>query len=196
MPKKAAPKKKDITRDDIVLVALKIASELGWEHATLQDIAQDADISLGQLHEHFEDKSDILTALGRMIDRKVLENIDEADPSLSARDRLFEILMERFDVLNDHRDGIVAILNSFKMDPKQAVISMPHLCRSMTWMMEAAGLDTSGWMGAAKVAGLSAVYLNVLRTWVNDDSPDMGKTMAALDKDLGRAEQCANTFGF
>jgi len=109
---------------------------------------------------------------------------------------LFDILMERFDVLNDHRDGIVAILESFKMDPKQAVISLPHLCRSMTWMMEAAGMNTNGFVGAAKVAGLSVVYLNVVRVWKNDSTEDMSKTMAALDKSLGRAEQCANTFGF
>lgn len=197
--KKAAPQKKAqaFSRDDVVLAALTLASELGWEHVTLQDIAQESGQSLGDLYEHFDDKTDILGALGRMIDRKVLDAVGgTADPSLPERDRLFDIMMERFDVLNEHREGIVSILNSFRMDPKQAVISMPHLCRSMSWMMEAAGMDTNGFTGAAKVAGLSVIYLNVLRSWVKDDSPDMGKTMAALDKDLGRAEQCANTFGF
>lgn len=202
MAEKAAPKKKAaskaknkvFSRDDAVLAALQLADELGWEHVTLQDIAQEAGCSLADLHEHFDDKTDILCAFGRMIDRKVLGAVGEVDESLSARDRLFDILMERFDALNEYRDGVVSILSSFRMDPKQAVISMPHLCRSMTWMMEAAGMDTNGFTGAAKVAGLTAVYLNALRSWVKDDSPDMGKTMAALDKDLGRAEQCANTF--
>lgn len=201
--KKAASKKTATTKktapfskDAAVLSALKLATELGWEHVTLQDIAQDAGASLAELHDHFDDKTDILCALGRMIDRKVLDGMGKVDDELTARDRLFDVLMERFDALNDHREGIAAILNSFKLDPKQAVISMPHLCRSMTWMMEAAGLNTNGFTGAAKVAGLTVVYLNVLRSWIKDDSPDMGKTMAALDKDLGRAEQCANTFGF
>lgn len=73
---------------------------------------------------------------------------------------------------------------------------MPHLCRSMTWMMEAAGIETLGLRGALKVAGLTGVYLKVLKTWTEDDSPDLAKTMAALDKDLGRAESFANTLGF
>lgn len=196
MPKKPSPEKKALSKDDIVLSSLKLAQELGWNHVTLQDLAESLDVKLAELHVFIDDKDDVLIALGKMIDRKVLEQVDAPDQDLSARDRLFDVMMERFDVLNDHRDGIIAIISSFKGDPKQAVISMPHLCRSMSWMMEAAGLDTGGLTGAAKVAGLSIVYLDVLRIWVKDDSPDMGKTMAALDKDLGRAEQCANTFGF
>ena len=194
MPPKKSTKNKEFSRETVVLAALTLATELGWEHVTLQDIAGESGVNLSELFDHFDDKTDILAALGRMIDKKVLGSVGDIDESLSARDRLFDILMERFDVLNEHRDGITAILKSFKSDPKQAVISLPHLCRSMTWMMEAAGLDTGGFMGAAKVAGLSVLYLNVVRIWVNDESPDMPKTMAALDKNLGRAEQCANTF--
>ena len=70
------------------------------------------------------------------------------------------------------------------------------LCRSMSWMLEAAGMDTGGARGAMRVAGLSGVYLKTLKVWKKDDSPDLSKTMAALDKDLNRLEQFANSFGF
>jgi hypothetical protein len=96
--------------------------------------------------------------------------------------------MERFDVLSEHRDAVISILSSFRTDPKEAIISLPHLARSMTWMMEAAGLDTSGFKGAARVTGLTLLYANVLRVWIKDDSEDQAKTMAALDKNLDRAE--------
>lgn len=194
MAKKQSEKKS--VRERGVEAALKLAEIQGWDMVTLRDIADEAGVSAAELHEHFEDKVDILVALGRMIDRKVLENIGEIDPADSPRDALFDIFMERFDVLNDHRAGLIAILSSFKLDPKQAVISCPHLCRSMSWMLEAANINTSGIRGALKVTGVTAMYLNVLRTWMSDDSPDLSRTMSALDKSLNRAEQFANTLGF
>lgn len=179
------------TKQKAVEAALHLAETQGWQNVTLSDIAKQADIDMATLHDYFEDRFDVLAALGRMIDRKVLENIGEGDRTLSERDRLFDIMMERFDVLNDYRDGLTSVLNSFKTDPKQAVISLPHLGRSMSWMLEAAGIETGGVKGAIKVIGLSGIYLKTLRVWCDDESPDMGKTMAALDKNLGRAEEWA-----
>lgn len=187
--------KKDI-KVKVIEAALNEAALLGWERVSLQDIAQSADVSLAELHDHFEDKFDILAGLGRMIDRKVLEGLDKFEPDLSARERLFDLMMDRFEVLNEHRDGLVAILNSFKGDPKQALMSGPHLCRSMCWMLESSGIPTGGVRGALKVAGLSGLYLKVLRVWMSDESPDLSTTMAALDKELGRAESFANSLGF
>lgn len=176
----------------IIQAALDCAATKGWAATSLNDIADAADIELHELCAEFADKSDILSELGRMIDRQVLENIGKAETDMPPRDRLFDIMMERFDVLNDYRDGLCAVLDSFRLDPKQAVIGLPHLGRSMNWMLEAAQIDTSGIKGAARVFGLTAIYLDTLRTWKKDDSPDMGKTMAALDKNMERAEGFAN----
>ncbi|MFK7838791.1 MAG: TetR family transcriptional regulator [Bdellovibrionales bacterium] len=188
-------KNKVLTKNDLVLVALELSAELGWEHITLFDVAEKSELTLAELHDHFDDKGDILVALGRMIDRRVLEQFEAAKGDVSSRDQLFDVLMERFDVLNDYRDGITSILRSFRFDPKDAVMSAPYLCRSMSWMLEASGVDTNGYKGAAKIIGLSGVYLKVLKVWKEDTSPDMGKTMAALDKHLERAERMANRFG-
>ncbi len=205
MPKKAAPNKvvaetakkpKGDLREHIVLKALDVAADQAWDQVTLGDIADEAGMSLAELFDVVQDKMDILVLFGRMIDRRVLEVIGEPDPSISTRDQLFDILMERYEILNDYRPGLMSILQSFKYDPKQVMFSAPYLCRSMSWMLEAAGMETSGIRGAARVAGLTALYVKVLRTWKDDDTPDLGATMAALDKDLSRMEQVANTLGF
>lgn len=181
-------------RDRVVDAALELSAQMGWDMVTMTDIARSADANLADLAELFDDKTDILIAYGRRIDRQVLKECGEGDPSDSPRDRLFEILMARFDVINEDREAVLSILKSFMPDPKQAVISLPHLGRSMAWMLEAAGIETHGIKGAIRLAGLTAVYLNALRQWMKDDSADLSRTMAALDRGLDRAEQCANTF--
>lgn len=194
MATKSAAKPQKPVKERAILAALDLAARMGWDMVTMADIAGKAKTSLAELSDIFEDKGDIVTAYGRMVDRQVLENVGEASLEESPRDRLFEIIMERFDVLGQHREGVVSILKSFCVDPKEGVIALPHLARSMTWMMEAAGLETSGVKGALRIMGLTLVYANVLRTWMKDDSADLAKTMAALDKNLERAEQVASTF--
>lgn len=192
--KKEAVENTAPVRERAVEAALRLAQVQGWDQVTLREIADEAELSYATLYAHFMDKTDILVALGRMIDQQVLEGMADISSDASVRDTLFDILMDRYDALNDHRDGIVAILKSFHLDPKQAVISFPHLCRSMSWMLEAANINTNGLRGAVKVTGLTVIYLRVLRVWMKDDSPDLSKTMAALDKTLGKAEQFANSF--
>lgn len=182
-------------REKIVMAALELADQLGWDVVTLSDIASECDLTLAQLHMYVSDKMDVLCALGRMIDTRVLDNVETPDPSASPKERLFDVFMDRYEVLNDYRTGLTAILHSFKYDPKQALISMPHLCRSMNWMMEAADVQVRGFKGAFVLAGLSGLYLKVLKTWMSDESPDLSKTMAALDKELNRAEKLAEMIG-
>lgn len=198
MPAKITAKKPKIpqkpTREAVVAAALSLASQMDWGMVTLSDIAIEAGTSLAELSDMFDDKTDILVAYGRALDKKVLEACGEGDPGAPPRDRLFDILMERFDALTADREAILSILKSFAPDPKQAVISLPHLGRSMAWMLEAAGVETSGMRGAVRVAGLTIIYLNVVRHWMKDESEDLSRTMAALDKNLSRAEQAASTF--
>ena len=183
-------------KERAVSAALELSAQMGWDMVTMADIADKSGASLAALSEVFDGKEDILIAYGRKVDRQVLERFGAPDPSMSERDRLFDILMERFDVVNKDRDAVISILKSFAPDPKQAIISLPHLSRSMTWMMEAAGIPTTGLKGAFSVLGISIVYLNVLRVWMKDETTDLSETMAALDKSLIRAEQVANSLRF
>ena len=181
-------------KDAMIAAALDLAAEKSWRDITLADIAWKADIAPADAREYFDEKSCVLAAYGRLLDRRIIEADLVGDDSLSIRDKLFDLLMERFDLLNENREGVIGIVRSFRTDPKEAVIGLPHLGYSMSRMCEAAGVKTSGVCGAVKVAGLVGVYLYVLRSWKEDDSPDLAKTMVALDKALGRAEQAANSF--
>ena len=42
-----------------------------------------------------------------------------------------------------------------------------------------------------RAKGLTAIYASAMVVWLRDDSPDLGPTMAHLDKSLRRAERLA-----
>ncbi|HLI13067.1 MAG TPA: TetR family transcriptional regulator [Alphaproteobacteria bacterium] len=173
-------------REHVVARALELAAERGWRHLSLGEIAEAAGLSLAELYELYPSKGAILAAFTRQIDAAALAGgVAEGE---SARDRLFEMLMRRFEALRPHKRAVEAILRESGADPLNALCGAMRLARSMTWMLEAAGLESRGLMGRARVNGLAMVYAATMRAWLNDDTADMSRTMAVLDRRLRRAE--------
>lgn len=176
-------------RERILDAALRLAAERGWRRTGLADIAAEAGIGLDRLRAKFASKPAIVNGLIRRTDERALA-LGAAEGS-SARDRLFDMLMRRFDAMATNRAGIAAILRDLCRDPATALCHAPRLMVSMAWMLEAAGLSSSGSLGLLRTKGLAAVYLWALRAWLADDSRDLAKTMAALDRGLRQAEALA-----
>jgi AcrR family transcriptional regulator len=181
------------SREKIIDTALELAAEMDWDKVTLSMIARRAGMEIAEVYEEFEDKAALLATFEKRINRRVLQKHKFEGSSESPRDRLFDIMMERFELLNENRQAVISVLHSFCFDPKQVIIGAPHVAASMNWMMELSGIDTSGLRGAAKVMALTGIYVKVLRDWAKDDSPDLSATMAALDRSLGHAEKAADT---
>jgi hypothetical protein len=58
-------------------------------------------------------------------------------------------------------------------------------------MLTAADIDAAGPKGMVRAQGLALLYASVLRTWTHDDDPGLARTMAALDRALGRGARWA-----
>ena len=97
--------------------------------------------------------------------------------------------MKRFDAMNPHKEAVRSILRASTSDVEALARGPLSLYRSMRWMMEAANIPSSGMRGQLRIKGLALIYLAVLRTWFNDDSEDMSRTMASLDRQLSRADR-------
>jgi AcrR family transcriptional regulator len=176
----------------IVQAALDCAAEMRWDACSFIDISERSGCDLAVLYGLFDSKDDILVAYGRQVDVQVAGNVGAFRAGDDCRDRLFDVLMERFEILNENRAALLSILASFEGDPKQAVVGLPYIGKSMVEMLTLAGMESGGIRGAIRVAGLAGLYLKTLHVWKYDDSADMAKVMAVLDKDLRRAEQVMN----
>ena len=188
--KKSAARKSAAKADvpqQIIDAAFALALERGWRDLSLAEIAEAANLPLSEVYPVFSSKQAILNGFSRRVDAAMLAEGAE-DLDLPARDRLFDMIMRRFDALQPHKEALGMILQDQARDPLAACCGLDRLGRSMAATLEAAGFSTTGCRGVLRIKGLSALYLSTVRVWLRDDSEDMAKTMAHLDKQLSRVD--------
>ena len=174
-------------RSKIIDAALSCALEVGWRDVSLQMIAADAGISLGKLHLNYPSKTAIV---GAIMDETTSTVIDRSDISALGEpihDRLLDTILRRFDAMELNKAAITSILRETMLDPLGALSLVPRFLNAMTWTLESAGISTAGLAGKLRVKGLATIYLAALAVWIDDDTPDLAKTMAFLDRRLKQA---------
>ena len=106
----------------IVHTALDLAVSRGWYNTSLADIAAAAKVPLAQLHAIYPSKGAIVAAFSKQIDEQVLAAVaEEEEAEGSPRDRLFDVLMQRFDALKPHKATVEAIFADAGRDPPKRV---------------------------------------------------------------------------
>ncbi|MEM9685057.1 MAG: helix-turn-helix domain-containing protein [Pseudomonadota bacterium] len=177
--------------DTVADAALRVAAERGWRSASLDDIAAAAGVDPTEMRRRFRCKGAVLTAIVETVERKAAAEPPDFDEEDTVRDRLFELLMQRLDILDESRDGVTSLLRDLSADPISAAAAAPAAMRRIGGILEQAGVPASGPVGVLRCKGLAAVWLAAINEWVRDDSPDHARTMATLDANLRRAEPFA-----
>jgi AcrR family transcriptional regulator len=173
--------------DRIIDGALSLIAAQGWRNVSLAAVADEAGLPILQVYRLFPSKTAILCGWFRRIDEAVLATPPDAEER--PRDRVFDLLMRRFDALQPYRAALEALRRDLRADPLTAVALGGALLRSMRLMLEAAGIACHGVGGALAVKLTAASYLAASRTWSHDESPDLAPTMAALDRRLHGIER-------
>ena len=73
--------------------------------------------------------------------------------------------------------------------PAEAAQILPSSLASQYWMLAGAGAKLDGPGAGLRVAGLASIYAKVFRVWLDDSSPGLDRTMAALDRRLKSGEE-------
>jgi hypothetical protein len=167
---------------------MSLLGEHSWGEIGLADIAERGGLSLANLRTEFGSPLSILSGFVRDIDRLVLTDAKK-DEDESPRDRLFEVLMRRFEVLTPYKDAIRSLARSARSNPPLALALNGMNVQSQQWMLTAAGIKANGPKGMIRAQGLALMYANVGRTWLDDDEADLARTMAALDRGLSNGQR-------
>jgi AcrR family transcriptional regulator len=176
-------------RSRIVDALMALAAEQRFEEITISAIAARAGVSLADFRDAFPSKGAILAGFTKRIDRIVLEGQSDDLATEEPKERLFDVLMRRLDAMKPYRDGLREIAQWLRRDPLAALAVNQVVVNSMRFMLEAAGIENEGASGAVVLQGLAMAWARILGVWLEDDEPELSKTMAALDRELSRGER-------
>lgn len=168
---------------------LALLAQKPFGRISLGEVADRAGLSLAELRASFGSTFDMLVGFTRDTDRQVLATSGDDMDGEPARDRLFDVLMRRLDVLGPHKAAVRSLAESARRNPFFALALNRLAVRSQQWMLAAAKIDTAGLKGAVRAQGLALVFGRVLQTYLRDDDPGLARTMAALDRELARGER-------
>lgn len=183
------------TIDRIIDAALEEAGAIGWRHLSMNAVASRAGLTLGEVLGEVPTRAHLVLRIYDRLDRRMLAAVTTIEEADSVRDRLFDVAMKRFDAMNAQRDGMRAVIAGLRYDVPAAGAALCRADRTAAVMLAAAGVSPDGWLGCARIQGMKLVLLSALRAWMDDDSADLAKTMAALDRALERAERLASFRG-
>ncbi|MGE0753465.1 MAG: TetR/AcrR family transcriptional regulator [Variibacter sp.] len=179
-------------RDKIIDAFLELLAERRFEEIGFGDVATKADVPLASCRRQFNALIAVYAAHVARIDAAVLEGLDPAMAQESPRERLFDIIMRRLEALAPHKAAMRSLARSARRNPPLALALNGIAARSQQWMLTGANISAHGLRGALRAQGLALLYIDVLRTWLHDDDPGLARTMAALDRALGRGQQFAH----
>lgn len=170
----------------VIAAVFQRAGLVGWRETSLIEAVREAGLDPVRVRGRFPGKDAVLLRFGTVADQAVLA---VAPTQGTPREKLFDLVMARFDQLQQHRGGVLALIAAVRTDPATGLLLYGATLRSMGWLLDAAGIPAGGVVGALRVHGLMAVWAYALRAWERDEGADLPATMAALDRALDRAVQ-------
>jgi ubiquinone biosynthesis protein COQ9 len=176
-------------RSKIINAALALAEERGWNAIGLPDIAGKAGMTMADLRKEFGAKTAILDAFRRETDYATLAQTATTTMGDGPRDRIFDVLMTRFELLMPYRPALRRIAADLRERPGELFQLVYPALNTQYWMLQAAGIPAEGTANFPRVLSLMATHTQVFQVWLEDEDPAMAQTMAALDRRLRRAEQ-------
>ena len=183
---------------DLLPLAFEVIAETGWRGFSFALLAERANVPLVEVRKTFSGRAGLLNALNERLDQAMLGVVPEDLEGLPPKDRVFELIMSRIEAMAPFRAGLCRLMRDARFDAELIAMTACRVDRSLGWLQEAA--DLPGGQNSSPFAPirrrlqrrvLGAVYLQVLNVWSSDDSGDLAKTMAALDKQLRRVEGLA-----
>lgn len=187
----AAPARGNTDRDKAIDALMALLAEHSFADIGLAEVAGRAGLKLSQLRAEFGSTLAILAAHIKEVDRRVLAGVDAGMSEEPTRDRLFDVLMRRLEVLAPYKPALRSLLRSARRNPGLAFALNAMMVRSQSWMLEAAGIGAHGPQGALRAQGAALMFGRVLSVWIDDEEPGLDRTMAALDRGLASAERWA-----
>lgn len=176
-------------RKQAVEALLRLAAARPWSEIELGDIADEAGLSLSALRNLFPSKLAMLGGLTRIVDEAVLAGTSDDLAGEPVRERLFDLVMRRLDAMAPYKAALRKIMPVLRRDPLTLAALNRGAVNSWRYMLASAGIATEDSLGGLRVQGAVLLMARVGEVWLDDDEPELSRTMARLDRELKTAGQ-------
>ena len=177
------------TENKYIKKGFDLINDIGWEEFSLEKLSTKEKVPINELKVFFKCKNSIVDKFSRMIDKNIESKlrIDDFKDS-SKKDILFELIMMRFDEMEGYKGSLVKILDVSKNKPLLISIITKNVMNTMDFFLELSNSYNNYAFDILKKNFLFIIYSISFKTWLSDDTEDLSKTMAELDKLLSTAE--------
>ncbi len=174
---------------DYIKKGFDLINDIGWEEFSIEKLSTIEKIPLNDLKVYFKCKYSIVDKFSRMIDKNIESKLRIQDfKDSSKKDILFELIMMRFDEMEGFKGSLVKILDVSKNKPLLISIITKNVMNTMDFFLELSNSYNNYAFDILKKNFLFFIYSITFKTWLSDDTEDLSKTMAELDKLLSTAE--------
>ena len=132
-----------IEESELAIIVLNTINKIGWKALTLNHVAFEGQIPLSCIHEHVVEKYQFLDLIANYFECETKAFLDETNQDNNTekkaeynqhtkpdepqnQDRLFEVLMARFDAMDPHKDALKILYEDLKTDPQTLTFVIPH----------------------------------------------------------------------
>lgn len=185
-----AQKRKTDQTKSIAAAAIALAEKRGWGGVSFKDVARTAKCGTDDVTALFPDVWAIILWHLERIEERVRLDVEE-HLGQDWRDNLMEIVMLRFECAQEHRAAWTSLPEAFRKKPKKLRHFLRPFYKTMRRMLALSGLPKQQ-INPLLTAALGGVYLSLIHVWMEDDTKDLAKTMAAIDKRIGIIETLAH----
>ena len=167
----------------------------GWNKFSFEKLSKKSKVDSKTIKIMFRNKIGFLKAFSLMIDEKVIDNLNfDEFKNNKVKDNLFELIMLRFEALNDYKVGLKNLLNDLKSSPCDLKNVTRNIFDSMDLFLDIAKGKDNYFFDFIKINIIFIIYSYIFNFWLDDKSKDMNITMAELDKWLSQAEIYSKKF--
>ena len=186
-------KKNSNKKISYIKLAFKLIEEMGWNNFSLEKLAKKESIKIEDLNFFFKDETELIENFSEMIDEQVIKEVDLNEFNQnSVKDNIFELIMVRFEKLDPYKKSLDILLKELKYKPKILNKLTKKIFNSLDLFLEISNAKSNYVFDFLKLNIMFIIYGYTFKIWLEDDSEDMSKTMAEVDKWLSEAEGYAN----
>ena len=174
----------------ILKKAFQIIEREGWEKFSLLNLSKEEKIEQKKVRLYFKNKDEVIDKFSIMIDSKVESKINFNDFKISSKkDNLFELIMIRLEEMQTYKIALIKIIDSAKKKPFLLSKISNNVMNTLDFYLELTSCYDNSAIDFFKKPTLFFIYSFTFNTWLKDETDDLSKTMAELDRLLTLSEK-------